>query len=225
MSAAANRPLNWNVLTVDSREPERVPRQLSAGDRAAELGGQLVALTMPVQVPMNMSFLNFCGIWLIPGWSDVLGVPVPERIERLRDPETRLQMLELSQSPEAGVFRRLADFGDYLLGDIYAPENEGLRGRIVRDIARERGQSNFGTLLDIVHRRRPAHRAVAHPAGRRRLLVGPAPRGVERPAGDDRRLRRRRPPRPHVRRAVHRRASSPTASAAVSWCRSSGRCS
>ena len=72
VSAAANRPLNWNVLTVDAREPERVPRQLSAGDRAAELGGRLVALTMPVQVPMNMSFLNFCGIWLIPGWSDVL---------------------------------------------------------------------------------------------------------------------------------------------------------
>ena len=90
VSAAADRPLNWNVLTVDAREPDRVPRQLSAGDRAAELGGRLVALTMPVQVPMNMSFLNFCGIWLIPGWSDVLSVPVPERIARLRDPETRL---------------------------------------------------------------------------------------------------------------------------------------
>ena len=62
----------------------------------------------------------------------------------------RLKMLERSQSPEAGVFRRLADFGDYRLGDVYAPENEELRGRIVRDIARERDQSNFGTLLDIV---------------------------------------------------------------------------
>jgi len=150
VSAAANRPLNWNVLTVDAREPERVPRQLSAGDRARELGGRLVALTMPVQVPMNMSFLNFCGIWLIPGWSDVLSAPVPERITRLRDPETRLKMLEWSQSLEAGVFRRLADFGDYRLGDVYAPENLPLKGRVVREIAQERNQSNFGTLLDIV---------------------------------------------------------------------------
>jgi N-acyl-D-aspartate/D-glutamate deacylase len=99
---------------------------------------------------MNMSFLNFCGIWLIPGWSDILSTPVPERMERLRDPETRLTMLELSQSPAAGVFRRLADFGDYRLGDVYAAENQPLRGRIVREIAEERGQSNFGTLLDIV---------------------------------------------------------------------------
>ena len=48
-------------------------------------------------------------------------------------------MLERSQSPEAGVFRRLADFGDYVIGDTYAPENEGLSGRVVRDIAAERG--------------------------------------------------------------------------------------
>lgn len=150
MSAVANRPLNWNVLTVDSRVPERIPRQLAAGSRAAELGGRVVALTMPVQVPMNMSFLTFCGIWLIPGWQEVLGVPVDERIERLRDPDTRLRLLELSQSPAAGVFRRLADWGEYVLGDVYSPANDGLKGRVVREIAAERGRSCFGTLLDIV---------------------------------------------------------------------------
>lgn len=150
MSAAANRPMNWNVLTVDSREPDRVPRQISAFDRARQLGGKVVALTMPVQVPMNMSFLNFCGLWLLPGWQQILGVPVKERMKRLRDPDTRLAMLESSLSPAAGVFRRLADWGDYVIGDTYSKENRGLSGRIVRDIAKERGQSSFGTLLDIV---------------------------------------------------------------------------
>ncbi len=89
MSATAKRPLNWNVLTVDSREPARIPRQLSAGDRAAEKGGRIVALTLPVQVPMNMSFLNHCGLFLIPGWKDVLGLPVAERIVRLQKPRPR----------------------------------------------------------------------------------------------------------------------------------------
>ncbi len=46
MSATARRPLNWNVLTVDSREPGRVPRQLGAADYAAERGGRIVALTL-----------------------------------------------------------------------------------------------------------------------------------------------------------------------------------
>jgi len=150
MSAAANRPMNWNVLTVDSREPDRVPRQISAFDRARELGGRVVALTMPVQVPMNMSFFSFCGLWLLPGWQQILGVSVKERIKRLRDPNIRLKMLESSLSQEAGVFRRLADWGDYVIGDTYSKENRGLSGRTVRDIAQERDQSSFGTLLDIV---------------------------------------------------------------------------
>lgn len=150
MSAAANRPMNWNVLTVDSREPDRVPRQISAYDRSVELGGRVVALTMPVQVPMNMSFLNFCGLWLLPGWQKILGVPVAERIARLQDPDTRVLLLENSLSQAAGVFRRLADWGDYVIGDTYSDANRGLKGRIVRDIANERGRSCFGTLLDIV---------------------------------------------------------------------------
>ncbi|HEY7105720.1 MAG TPA: amidohydrolase family protein [Acidimicrobiia bacterium] len=150
LSAAADRPLNWNVLTVDAREPDRVPRQLGAGDRARDLGGRLVALTMPVGVPMNMSFLTYCALWLMPGWAEIMARPVPERIAALSDPDTRIWMLERSLSPEAGVFRRLADWGDYRLGDVYAPQNQALRGRTVGDIAAERGKSSFGTLLDIV---------------------------------------------------------------------------
>ena len=150
MSAAANRPMNWNVLTVDSRVPERVPRQILASDRASELGGRVVALTMPVQVPMNMSFATFCGLWLIPGWQQVLGVPAAERVARLNDADTRVRLLELSQSPAAGVFRRLADWGEYVIGDTYSSANDGLKGRTVKEVAAERGRSNFGTLLDIV---------------------------------------------------------------------------
>jgi N-acyl-D-aspartate/D-glutamate deacylase len=150
MSAAANRPMNWNVLTVDSREADRVPRQISAYDRSIELGGKVVALTMPVQVPMNMSFSSFCGLWLLPGWQQILGVPLAERIQRLQDPDTRVLMLENSLSQAAGVFRRLADWGDYVIGDTYSAANEGLKGRVVRDVAIERGKSSFGTLLDIV---------------------------------------------------------------------------
>ncbi|MEI6629590.1 MAG: amidohydrolase family protein [Actinomycetota bacterium] len=150
MSAAANRPMNWNVLTVDSREPDRVPRQLQAAARAKELGGRVVALTMPIQVPMNMSFLNFCGLWLMPNWKDVMAGSVAERIQRLQDPDTRIKLLEWSLSKEAGVFRRLADWADYIIGDTFSEENAGLSGRSVRDIAAERATSAFGTLLDIV---------------------------------------------------------------------------
>ena len=150
MTSVAKRSINWNVLTIDSRVPERVPRQLEASARARELGGRVVALTMPVLVPMNMSFLNYCALFMLPGWIDVLGKPVPERIELLRDPEVRKTMIERADSKEAGVFRRLANFGRYVIGDTYSEANAGLKGRVVKDIAEERGKDPFDTLIEIV---------------------------------------------------------------------------
>lgn len=150
LSAAAKRVMNWNVLTIDSREPDRAERQLSACDVAKEKGGRVVALTMPVLVPMNMNFETFCGIWLLPKWEETLRVSHDERVARLSDPAVRALLLEASHSEEAGVYRRLADWEDYVIGDTFAPENEGLSNRVVKDIAAERGTSPFDTLLDIV---------------------------------------------------------------------------
>jgi N-acyl-D-aspartate/D-glutamate deacylase len=149
MSAAAKRSINWNLLTIDSREPDRIPRQLEASARARELGGRVIALTMPVLVPMNMSLRTFCGLWLIPGWGEVLNRPVPDRIEKLRDPEVRAHLLERANSKEAGVFRRLGNFGRYVIGDTYSDANAGLKGRPVKEIAAEQGKEPFDALLDI----------------------------------------------------------------------------
>ena len=150
LSAAAKRVMNWNVLTIDSREPDRVGRQVEAFDRAKEIGGRVVALTMPVLVPMNMNFATFCGIWLLPGWEDTLRCDIPERIARLQDPATRATLLTASKSEEAGIYRRLADWEDYVIGDTFAPENAGLSNRTVGEVAAERGTDPFDTLLDIV---------------------------------------------------------------------------
>ena len=151
MSVRANRPLNWNLLVVDAQDPARIDRHLAVSHRAREVGGRVVALTMPVIVPMNMSFLNYCALNLMPGWGPILNAPVPQRIEQLRDLDTRRMMVARATSDEAGMFRRLSDFGGYVIGDTYSETNAGLRGRAVRDIAAERGDDDpFDTLVDIV---------------------------------------------------------------------------
>ena len=147
MSARARRPLNWNVLLVDGDRPEQAQHQLRASLRARELGGRVVALTMPVFAENNQSFLGFCALWHLDGWAEVLGLPVPERIRQLCDPAVRQRMLE---GARASTLSRLADFDRYVIGDVYAAENEELRGRFVGDIARERGEDAFTTLVDIV---------------------------------------------------------------------------
>jgi N-acyl-D-aspartate/D-glutamate deacylase len=149
MTVAARRAINWNVLTVDSRVPERVTRQLQASEAAAAAGGRVVALTMPVLVPMNMSFRTFCAFNLMPGWGEILGLPIPERIAKLQDPAVRKEMESRADSDEAGVFRRLAKFGKYVIGDTYSDANEGLKGRVVADVAAERNQHPFDTLVEV----------------------------------------------------------------------------
>ena len=150
MSVTASRPLNWNLLTVDGRAPDKMEHQLAASTAAAKAGGRIVALTMPTLVPMNMSFRNHCALFLIPGWGEVMGLPVPERIAKLRDPEVRRQLDDRAHAKEAGVFRRLAGWGNYIIGDTYSEANRGLEGRDVGEIAAERGGGAFDTLLDIV---------------------------------------------------------------------------
>ena len=113
-------------------------------ERAAR-GGTVIALTMPILVEMNMSFLNYCALFMMPGWSDVMNLPVPERIAKLRDPEVRKWMDERARSPEAGVFSRLASWGRYMIGDTFSAANEGLKGQVVADLAQRSGQDRPST--------------------------------------------------------------------------------
>jgi N-acyl-D-aspartate/D-glutamate deacylase len=147
MSAQANRPVNWNVLSVNSSEREPVDHQLLAAKRAREVGGRVVALTMPVPAEQNMSLGTFCALWLIPGWEDVLKQPAPEKARQLRDPEVRAQLLKRAEG--GSTLSRLADFSRYHIGDTVSPANAGLAGRLVSDIAAERGVDAFQCVVDI----------------------------------------------------------------------------
>jgi N-acyl-D-aspartate/D-glutamate deacylase len=103
-----------------------------------------------VLVEMNMSFGTYCALFMLPDWSAVMGLPIPERMAKLRDPAVRAHLAERAQAPEAGVFLRLTDWARYQICDTYAAANEGLKGRVVGDLARERGQDPFDTLVDVV---------------------------------------------------------------------------
>jgi N-acyl-D-aspartate/D-glutamate deacylase len=150
MSRRAGRPLNWNVLVVDSAEPDRYRAQLEVGVEAERRGAKVVALTMPTLVGMNMSFMTFCALFQLPDWMEVLSLPVPERMAALADTQTRIHLENRANAPEAGVFARLTGWGRYRIGDTYSPANDGLKGRLVADIARERGVRDFFALVDIV---------------------------------------------------------------------------
>ena len=92
-------------------------------DRCAEAGAEVVALTMPVIVGMNMSFLTYCALNMMPDWGPILGAAGRRSASsKLRDPETRRFMEERAASPDAGVFARLTGWDIYVIGDTFSAE-------------------------------------------------------------------------------------------------------
>jgi N-acyl-D-aspartate/D-glutamate deacylase len=150
MSTAADRPLNWNVLAVSALDPNGWRSQLRASDVAAQRGGQVVALTMPHLMRIRLSFLTGFVLDALPGWSDVLGLPVAERLVALRDPEVRGRLAAGARSPEAGVLGGLAKWHVLEVAETFAPENAAYEGRSIGDIAAEQGSEPFDALLDVV---------------------------------------------------------------------------
>ena len=132
-----------------------------------------------------------------------MSLPVPERMAKLRDPAVRQWMNERARSPEAGVFSRLASWGRYQIGDTYSAANDGLEGPRRRRSRRAREPRHVRHAARHRHQRRPADDPLAAALRQRPEVVADARRGVGPPARAGRRQRRRRAPRPHVRRAVH----------------------
>jgi N-acyl-D-aspartate/D-glutamate deacylase len=146
VSAAANRPINWNVLTVTGRRRDKALHQLLPSKRARENGGRVIALMMPVHAEMNMSLGTFCALWLIPGWSAIMSLPFEEKAAALRDATVREDMLAKAKGTP---FSRLTHFETYHIGDTGNPANASLEGRMVGDVAREGGQDPFECLCEI----------------------------------------------------------------------------
>jgi N-acyl-D-aspartate/D-glutamate deacylase len=149
MSLAANRPLNWNVLGVTSASKQH-EHQLSASDVAEQRGARVVALTLPSVMSIRLSFLTGVVLEALPGWKDVLGLSVAERIKALRDPAVRARMKAGANSDEAGMLRGLANWHRLRIAETFADENGGLAGQTVGHVAKQRGADAFDVLLDIV---------------------------------------------------------------------------
>jgi N-acyl-D-aspartate/D-glutamate deacylase len=147
MSRRADRPINWNVLAVRPGPGSNHEPQLGASARAAELGGRVVALTLPGGAMPRLSFFTGFALDGLPGWRDTLGLPIPERTAALGDPAVRARLLEGSQSPAAGSLGVLAAWDRMV---IMETPNSPYEGRSVGELAAEEGRGAFDVLLDIV---------------------------------------------------------------------------
>jgi N-acyl-D-aspartate/D-glutamate deacylase len=149
MSRAADRPLNWNVLNVLATVPDLYRSQLAASDYAREHGGKVVALTLPQPVTLRLNLISGFVLDALPGWADVIALPIEERQRAFADPTVRKRLDAGANSDEAGVFRFFGWWANYNVDETFKPENARYRGRNIGEIAAELGKSPFDAMLDL----------------------------------------------------------------------------
>jgi N-acyl-D-aspartate/D-glutamate deacylase len=149
LSLAAGRPLNWNVLAPTSINPGYVEGQLSAGDYARERGAEIIALTVPQPMTVRINLHAGFVFDALHGWAELFRLSIEERKEQLRDPAVRARLDEDAHSPESGMLRALAVWGNLSIDKVFTPANEKYLGRRIDEIAEELGKSTFDTMLDI----------------------------------------------------------------------------
>jgi N-acyl-D-aspartate/D-glutamate deacylase len=149
MSATAQRPLNWNILTVSATNVDDAFARLGAGDVARAKGGKVIALTIPHSFGVRLSFASGFVLDAMPGWEEAMLLPRAEKLALFRDKAARDKLDELAQSP-GNPMGTLANWSTKLIYDVVADENKQYEGRLVGEIAEEQGRSPWDTLVDIV---------------------------------------------------------------------------
>jgi N-acyl-D-aspartate/D-glutamate deacylase len=149
MSLAANRPVNWNVLTVYGNNAALNDQQLGASDYAAARGAQVVALTLPDSARTWLSFQSGVVLDLLPGWAPLMALPDDEKLALLRDPVRRAEMNASAQTA-IGPNRSLANWGEYRIVESFSDATRRFERRTVRDAADVLGLDVWDALVEIV---------------------------------------------------------------------------
>jgi N-acyl-D-aspartate/D-glutamate deacylase len=148
MSAAADRPLNWNLLQVYAQNWDLVQHQLAGHAIAAERGGEVLALTLPDTFRLRINLLSGFIFDILHGWDALMALPVDEKLRQLRDPAQRAEWDRLAQSTE-GPTRSIGNWASYILLETFHSTTKPFEGRTIGDVARELGKTPWDTMADI----------------------------------------------------------------------------
>ena len=148
MSAAAQRPLNWNVLFVNAANADQARAKLAAGDLARARGGKVVALTIPMSFGVRLSLASGFVLDAMPGWEEPMLLPRADKLALFQDKAARDALDARAQAPD-NPMRGLARWSTMVIFDVVADENRPYVGRTVGEIAADQGRDPWDALCDI----------------------------------------------------------------------------
>jgi hypothetical protein len=152
MSAAGDRPLNWNTVLLNYPTiPDIHDRQLASADVGAALGGCVVPMIVPHNFRVRTDFLDSdVGFRPIAAFDPVFRLDVDGRVRALGDPAVRTELIKAFADLPPGSAAMFRDaLPDLVVSDTGVALLQPLVGRSVADIAAERGTTVIEAVFDL----------------------------------------------------------------------------
>jgi N-acyl-D-aspartate/D-glutamate deacylase len=149
ISQACGRPVMYNTLLEQARQPGRWRTHLSHVEETARQGIRAIPLCNPGSIINKFTMKNCQVFRSMPTWLPILQGPDDEKLRAYRDPETRAKLRAEVDAPLGpdSTFSKRWDL--MIVDEPKLPKNRDLRGRHIAEIAEKQGKHPVDAFLDL----------------------------------------------------------------------------
>jgi N-acyl-D-aspartate/D-glutamate deacylase len=149
ISQASGRPIMYNTLLEQARQPGRWQKHLEHVEATARQGIRAIPLCNPGSVVNRFTMQN-CQVFRgMPTWLPILQASDDEKLSAYRNPEMRETLRAEVDAPLGpdSTFSKRWDL--MVVEEPVLQKNRGLRGRHIAEIAKEQGKHPLDAFLDL----------------------------------------------------------------------------
>ena len=149
ISQASGRPIMYNTLLEQARQPGRWQKHLEHVEATARQGIRAIPLCNPGSVVNRFTMQN-CQVFRgMPTWLPILQASDAEKLSAYRNPEMREKLRSEVDAPLGpdSTFSKRWDL--MIVEEPVLQKNRGLRGRHIAEIAKEQGKHPLDAFLDL----------------------------------------------------------------------------
>jgi N-acyl-D-aspartate/D-glutamate deacylase len=149
LSEACGRPVMYNTLLEQARQPGRWRTHLAHVEETARQGIRAIPLCNPGSIVNRFTMRNCQVFRSMPTWLPILQGPDDEKLAAYRNPAIRAKLAAEVEAPLGpdSTFSKRWDL--MIVEEPQLSKNRGLAGKSIAEIARARGQAPLDAFLDL----------------------------------------------------------------------------
>src|SRR5262249_22735932 len=149
ISQASGRPVMYNTLLEQARQPGRWRQHLAHVEDTVRQGIRAIPLCNPGSVVNRFTMKNCQVFRSMPSWLPILQGPDEDKLAAYRDPATREKLRADADAPLGpdSTFSKRWDL--MIVEEPRLAKNQPLRGRSIAEVAAAQGKSHLDAFLDL----------------------------------------------------------------------------